>query len=152
MRKFSPKYEYSNSTIYVIIHHHQLHYIPRIQNWFNIQQSVQFLIFFFFKLINLFLERWEGREKERERNINVWVPLACPLLGTWLTTQSCALTGNLTLCFSGEHSIHWATPARPILYINRLKEKCHMISSFNAKEHLKTFNTHSWQILLANNA
>ena len=29
----------------------------------------------------LFLERGEGREKEKERNINVWLPLLCPLLG-----------------------------------------------------------------------
>ena len=42
----------------------------------------------------LFLERGEGREKERERNINVWLPLACPVLGTWPATHACALTGN----------------------------------------------------------
>ena len=28
------------------------------------------------------------------RNINVWLPLTCPLLGTWPETQACALTGN----------------------------------------------------------
>ena len=44
----------------------------------------------------LFLERGEGREKERERNINVWLPLVCALLGTWPATQSYALTGNPT--------------------------------------------------------
>ena len=38
----------------------------------------------------------EGREKERERNINVWLPLPCPLLGTWLAIQASALTGNRT--------------------------------------------------------
>ena len=27
-------------------------------------------------------------------NINVWLPLVCPLLGTWPTTQTCAPTGN----------------------------------------------------------
>ena len=43
-----------------------------------------------------FPERGEGREKERERNINVWLPLICPLLGTWPTTLACALTGNRT--------------------------------------------------------
>ena len=43
-----------------------------------------------------FLDRGEGREKEKERNINVWLPLACPLLGTWPETQACALTGNRT--------------------------------------------------------
>ena len=35
-------------------------------------------------------------EKEKDRNINVWLPLACPLLGTWLATQACALTWNQT--------------------------------------------------------
>ena len=50
-----------------------------------------------FKIL-LFLEkeRGEGREKGMERNINVWFPLECPLLGTWPTTQACALTGNQT--------------------------------------------------------
>ena len=42
----------------------------------------------------LFLDRGEGREKERERNMNVWLPLVHPLLGTWFTTQSYALTEN----------------------------------------------------------
>ena len=44
----------------------------------------------------LFLERGEGREKERERNTNMWLPLKCPQLGTWPATQACALTGNQT--------------------------------------------------------
>ena len=38
----------------------------------------------------------EWREKERERNIDVWLPLTCPLLGTQPTTQACALTGDQT--------------------------------------------------------
>ena len=46
--------------------------------------------------IYLFLKRGEGGEKERERNISVWLPLAHPLLGTWPATQACALTGNRT--------------------------------------------------------
>ena len=49
-----------------------------------------------------FLERVEGREKERERNINVWLPLVCPLLGTWPTTQAWTLTGNRT----GDSLVH----------------------------------------------
>ena len=54
-------------------------------------------IFLFFKgFIYLFLEREEGREKQRERNINVCLPLAQPLPRTWPTTQTCALTGNQT--------------------------------------------------------
>ena len=32
-----------------------------------------------------------GREEERERSINVQLPLECPLLGTWPATQACAL-------------------------------------------------------------
>ena len=31
-----------------------------------------------------------------EKNINVWLPLAHSLLGTWPATQACALTGNQT--------------------------------------------------------
>ena len=44
--------------------------------------------------IYLFLER--GREGERERNINVWLCLVSPPLGTWHATQTYALTGNRT--------------------------------------------------------
>ena len=44
--------------------------------------------------IYLFLEK--RREGEREGNVNVWLPLVRPLLGTWATTQACALTGNQT--------------------------------------------------------
>ena len=35
-------------------------------------------------------------EGERERNINVCLPLMRPLLGTWPATQACAPTGNQT--------------------------------------------------------
>ena len=53
-------------------------------------------------LFIIFRERGvEGKEKERERNINVWLPLKHPLLGTWPTTQVCALTRNQT----GEHLV-----------------------------------------------
>ena len=44
--------------------------------------------------IYLFISRERGREKERGKNINVWLPLARPLLGTW--PKACALTGNQT--------------------------------------------------------
>ena len=43
--------------------------------------------FLFLKyFIYLFLERGEGREKEREINIHVLLPLTCPQLGTWPAT------------------------------------------------------------------
>ena len=48
----------------------------------------------FFNIIFIFRQR--GREGEKERNTNVWLPLAHPPLGTWTTTQACALTGNRT--------------------------------------------------------
>ena len=50
------------------------------------------ILFIFF----LFSERGEGKEKERMRNSNMWLPLAHPLLGTWPTTQAWSLTGNQT--------------------------------------------------------
>ena len=56
------------------------------------------LILRFLKRFHLFIfrERGEGRETERERNIIVWLPLMCLLLGAWPATQACALTGNQT--------------------------------------------------------
>ena len=53
-----------------------------------------------FKILFIFRER--RREGERERNISIWLPLACPLLGTWPTTQTCALTGYQT----SDHLLH----------------------------------------------
>ena len=41
--------------------------------------EVQLINFSFFNY--LFLERGEGREKEWERNINVWLPPMCPPTG-----------------------------------------------------------------------
>ena len=55
-----------------------------------------------------FFLREGGREGERERPDNVWLPLARLLLGTWPATQVCALTGNqlVAFWFAGWHSIH----------------------------------------------
>ena len=50
--------------------------------------------------IYIFLERGEGREKERERNIN-WLPYTHPQLGTWPETQGCVLgKWDLSVCRS----------------------------------------------------
>ena len=55
----------------------------------------QFLKIYILK--TLFIsDRGERREKERRRNITVWLPLVHALLGTWPATQACALTGNQT--------------------------------------------------------
>ena len=52
--------------------------------------------FLFFERFYFFIFRERGRERERARNINVWLPLTHPILGTCPTTQACALTGNWT--------------------------------------------------------
>ena len=54
------------------------------------------IIYVFKYFIYFFLERGERRETERERDISAWLPLPQPPLGTWPTTQACALTGNRT--------------------------------------------------------
>ena len=43
--------------------------------------STSFIFYSFKDFIYLFLGRGEGREKEGERNINVWLPLVCPAPG-----------------------------------------------------------------------
>ena len=64
--------------------------------------------FFSFKYFTyLFLDREEGGETERERNINVWLPLVCQL-ETWPTTQACALTGYRTATL-GSQSVFQST-------------------------------------------
>ena len=78
------------------------------------------ILSFFFRFYLFILREGMG---EREGNINVWLPLMHPLLGTWPTTQACALAGNWT----ADPSIHrpslnhWATPARedPLLFSSR---------------------------------
>ena len=70
----------------------------------------------FFKRFYLFiLDRREGREKEEEKYQCVVASRAPPTGDlTWPTTQACALTGNQTstFWFTGQHSVHLATPAR----------------------------------------
>ena len=76
---------------------HGTHFIWYDVIWFlSLNRAQDFLkIFYLF----IFTEIGEGREKERERDIIVWLPLVCPLLGTWPATQACALTGNWTRNF-----------------------------------------------------
>ena len=53
------------------------------------------VLLLFLKRFYLFIFRERGRrKKEGERNVNVWLPLECPLLETYTTIQPCALTGN----------------------------------------------------------
>ena len=54
--------------------------------------SVSLSLLFSFLLFKDFIYfREKGREREWERNINVWMPLVLPLLGTWPATQARAL-------------------------------------------------------------
>ena len=57
----------------------------------NHKLKKEITILFFKDFIYLSLDRGEGREKEREKNINVWLPLMHSHLGTWPATQACAL-------------------------------------------------------------
>ena len=73
---------------------------------------------FFTILFIYFLERGEGREKERERNINVWLPLTYPLLGTWPTTQACTLDWESNWQpFGSQAGIQPTQPHQPGLYL-----------------------------------
>ena len=54
------------------------------------------ILFYFLKNIYLFIFKERGGEGERERNINVWVPLMCPPPRTQPTTQACALNRQQT--------------------------------------------------------
>ena len=73
-------------------------------------------IYSFFKdCIYLFIFRQRRREeKQRDRNINVWLSLTHPLQGKWSATQACVQTETQTSnpLLYRPCSIHWATPTR----------------------------------------
>ena len=58
--------------------------------------NMNFIFCLFKDFIYLFWGRREGREKEKERSINVWLRFMHLLLGTCPSTQACALTRNRT--------------------------------------------------------
>ena len=64
--------------------------VQRVVTW-----EPEIWVGFFKDFIYLFLDRGEGRGKERERN-NVWLPFVRSPPGTWPATQVCSLTGNQT--------------------------------------------------------
>ena len=63
--------------------------------------------------IYLFLHKGEGREKERERNTSVWLFSQAHTGEPGPQRRHVPQPGNTpeTLCFSGRHSVHGATPA-----------------------------------------
>ena len=67
------------------------------KNMINTTFCICICSFFIFKDCSyLFLERGEGKEIGRERNISVWLLLPHLLQETWPASQACALTGNWT--------------------------------------------------------
>ena len=92
---FNPHYKYWN---FNIITNEMLGVMVVIQDWKK-KKKAQMWLFYFLKLkwllLNLFFLEM-GREGERERNINVWMPLTCLQLEIYAATQTCALTGNWT--------------------------------------------------------
>ena len=65
--------------------------------WLSLQCLVHLFLMFIFR-------EWVGREKESKTNINVLLPLAWPILGTWPATKTCALT-EIWTCNSLVHRI-----------------------------------------------
>ena len=93
--------------------------------WWYILIPFMYLPFIFLKdFIYLFLDRGEGREKERERNIIV-CSLECPLLGTWPATQACALTGNQPETLGLQAGAQSTEPHQPGPYTYSLNVRIH---------------------------
>ena len=65
---------------------------------------ILFSFFSFLKILFIYFRERKGGRK-RERNINVQLPLMCPLLGTWSATQAHALTGNRTSDLSARNPL-----------------------------------------------
>ena len=68
--------------------------IVLILNKLSLNNLIKVEGFFTILFIHSFIYLLEGKEKERKRNTNVWLPFTCPQLGTWPATQACARTGN----------------------------------------------------------
>ena len=67
---------------------------PPVCPFFTVTMNNYCPLIFFLKK-DFILEREEGKEKERETSMCGCLSTP-PLLGTWPTTQACALTGNQT--------------------------------------------------------
>ena len=76
--------------------------------------DLTFSLFFKRFYLFIFLERGDGKEKERERNISMWLPPKHPPSGTWPATQACAPTGNRT----GNALVHRPT-LNPLSYTSQ---------------------------------
>ena len=93
---------------FVCLHH------PHITWYFEPKNNCGF----FKDFIYLFVERGEGTEKDRGRNISLWLHSHAPYWGPGLQPRHVPWLGIQpdTLWFGGWRSIHWATPARAPSY------------------------------------
>ena len=83
-------------------------------NWIFKEWDMGSFIFYFFKdFIYSFLEREEGKEKERETSLGGNSISCAPYWGPGRQPRHVPQLGikPVTLWFAGWHSIHWATPA-----------------------------------------
>ena len=81
-----------------------------------------FLCILFFKdFIYLFLERGEGWEKERERNINAWTSLVCPPTGDLARNPGMCpdqnRTGDPLVCMLALNPLSYTSQGLCILFI-----------------------------------
>ena len=85
---------YQNSVYpltYKINYLNSIFFLRVSQLWFRDPQ-----LSFFLKISFIYFQSEGKGGRVRERNINVWLPLMHPLLGTWPAIQAPALTGNRT--------------------------------------------------------
>ena len=99
---FGPNFQEKCRSFKFFKFNHLFIYIQK-QNWLSYSRALFciWISYCFLKLhlkknfIYLFLDPGAARDKERERNINVWLPLMCSLLGTRPGAQACALDWEL---------------------------------------------------------
>ena len=99
---------------------------PLAVSFYHIYNTRSFLKEF----IYLFLER--GRDGERERNIDMWLPLTWPPLGIWPATQAWVLTENRT-----RDPLVFSSPVlNPMSYGNQ--GTIHILKAFKSYIHFMT--------------
>ena len=103
---------------------------------FHSEWIIKAVYYSFFKdFIYLFLDRGEGREKERERNVSVWSPLERTPPRIWPATQACALPRNRT--------------SDPLVCSPALNPLSHTIQSWTLKLHFQMQSNLSDKVDLA---
>ena len=100
--------------------------------------SILFSFLLFFKILFInFLQRGERREKERERNISVWLPLTHPQLEIWPATLAYALVWESNQRrFGSQASAQFTNPHQPGLIqlslgYSAMKNKPQILVTYN---------------------